>query len=159
MKFLNLLFVFTFCAISLNSFGQKKYVHIYYHNTYISESDSYGHNMYLTGEIPSDLHDRYQDNSHGTGEDVTVGGLMNMLSERGYVLEKALDNVLIMSKQDGEYSPSAIHSIEVEKDEESGDKAHEVARYNLQGLPVSKSEKGVQIIVYSNFTTKTVVVE
>jgi hypothetical protein len=34
-----------------------------------------------------------------------------------------------------------------------------VARYNLQGIPVKETEKGVQIIVFSNFTTKTVVVE
>ena len=35
----------------------------------------------------------------------------------------------------------------------------EVARYNLQGLPVDKDEKGVQIIVFSNFTTRTIIVE
>ena len=35
----------------------------------------------------------------------------------------------------------------------------EVARYNLQGIPVSESERGVQIIVYSNYTTKTIIVE
>jgi hypothetical protein len=34
-----------------------------------------------------------------------------------------------------------------------------VARYNLQGIPVKANEKGVQIIVYSNYTTKTIVVE
>ena len=42
--------------------------------------------------------------------------------------------------------------------EEDAD-VHEVARYNLQGLPIHKNEKGVQIIVYSNYTTKTIIVE
>jgi hypothetical protein len=36
---------------------------------------------------------------------------------------------------------------------------NEIARYNLQGIPVNANEKGVQIIVYSNYTTKTVVVQ
>ena len=42
--------------------------------------------------------------------------------------------------------------------EEDGD-PHEVARYNLQGLPVKKHQKGVQIVVFSNYTTKTIIVE
>ena len=40
-----------------------------------------------------------------------------------------------------------------------GEGAEEVARYNLSGRPCSPNEKGVQIIVYSNFTTKTVILE
>ena len=35
--------------------------------------------------------------------------------------------------------------------------ATEVARYNLFGRPCSPNEKGVQIIVYSDFTTKTII--
>ena len=35
----------------------------------------------------------------------------------------------------------------------------EVARYNLQGIRCSPSEKGVQIVVYSDYTTKTIIVE
>ena len=38
-------------------------------------------------------------------------------------------------------------------------KLTEIARYNLQGIQVNENEKGVQIIVYSNYTTKTVVVQ
>ena len=37
--------------------------------------------------------------------------------------------------------------------------ATEVARYNLQGQPVDKHERGVQIVVYSDFTARTVVVQ
>lgn len=35
--------------------------------------------------------------------------------------------------------------------------ATEVARYNLSGRPCFPNEKGVQIIVYSDFTTKTII--
>ena len=35
----------------------------------------------------------------------------------------------------------------------------EKGRYNLQGLPISENEKGIQIIVYSNYTTKTIIKE
>jgi hypothetical protein len=45
----------------------------------------------------------------------------------------------------------------VEANGSSNDEAKEVARYNLSGQPCSPSEKGVQIIVYSDFTTKTVI--
>ena len=38
-------------------------------------------------------------------------------------------------------------------------KVKEVARYNLSGRPCMIHDKGVQIVVYSDFTTKTVMVE
>ncbi len=37
--------------------------------------------------------------------------------------------------------------------------ATEIAHYNLQGLPVDANEKGVHIVVYSDYTARTVVVE
>ena len=74
-------------------------------------------------------------------------------------LEKAFNsgtpgNVFIMSKNVSS-SSSNIQSIKIEDEGEP----YEVARYNLQGIPVKSYEKGVQVIVYSNYTTKTVVVE
>ena len=36
---------------------------------------------------------------------------------------------------------------------------HEVARYNVEGKPCLPSDKGLQIIVFSDFTTQTVVVD
>ena len=35
--------------------------------------------------------------------------------------------------------------------------ADEVARYDLSGRPCSPSDKGIQIIVYSDFTAKTII--
>ena len=55
----------------------------------------------------------------------------------------------------GESSPSAVRGIEANGSGNDG--AEEVARYNLSGRPCSPSEKGVQIIVYSDFSTRTVI--
>ena len=55
----------------------------------------------------------------------------------------------------GESTPSAIRNVETEKSEE----VEEVARYNLAGRPCRPDEKGIQIIVYSDFTTKTIIIE
>ena len=46
-----------------------------------------------------------------------------------------------------------------EADNGSKDDVREVARYNLQGIACSPTEKGVQIVVFSDYTTKTVIVE
>ena len=38
-----------------------------------------------------------------------------------------------------------------------GEGKQEVARYDLQGLPVRPDAKGIQIVVYKDYTTKTVI--
>ena len=55
----------------------------------------------------------------------------------------------------GEGTPSAVRGIEANGS--SNDDVEEVARYNLSGHPCSPNEKGVQIIVYSDFSTRTVI--
>lgn len=54
----------------------------------------------------------------------------------------------------GESTPSAVRTVE--RNYSNGD-VDEVARYNLSGRPCRPNEKGVQIIVYSDFTTKTII--
>ena len=54
----------------------------------------------------------------------------------------------------GESIPSAVRTVE--RNHSDGD-VDEVARYNLSGRPCRPNEKGVQIIVYSDFTTKTII--
>jgi hypothetical protein len=56
----------------------------------------------------------------------------------------------------GESAPADVRSVD-NKGSNSSDDAVEVARYNLAGRPCSPNEKGVQVIVYSDFTTKTVI--
>ena len=55
----------------------------------------------------------------------------------------------------GENAPSSVRGIEANGSNK--DEIKEVARYNLSGQPCSPNEKGIQIIVYSDFTTKTVI--
>ena len=55
-----------------------------------------------------------------------------------------------------ESSPSAVRGIEV--DGTHTGEAEEVARYNLSGHPCNPNDKGVQIIVYTDYTTRTIIV-
>ena len=55
----------------------------------------------------------------------------------------------------GESTSSAVRGIEANTN--GNEDIKEVARYNLSGRPCSLNEKGVQIIVYSDFTTKTII--
>ena len=152
------LLLFLFLAMPLIGYSQKSYVQINVKlNFDNSESNKYGSSMYLTGDIPSGIKDYYYE-SYST-DDMTPGKLMSLLSAKGYELEKAFatdtsHEIIIMSK-DASSSSSKIQNIKIEEEGEP----YEVARYNLQGMPVKETEKGIQIIVYSNYTTKTVIVE
>ena len=53
----------------------------------------------------------------------------------------------------GENTPSAVRNV----NDDNGIDADEVARYDLSGRPCSPSDKGVQIIVYSDFTAKPII--
>ena len=53
----------------------------------------------------------------------------------------------------GENTPSAVRNA----NDDNGIDADEVARYDLSGRPCSPSDKGIQIIVYSDFTAKTII--
>ena len=143
-------------ALPLAGFAQKSYVHIYLtEGLKINESFQNGSTLYLTGDIPSGIKDYYY-----YTQDMTMGRLMTLLGKEGFMLEKAFEvgegEVVIMSRSEGSKgsSPAKIQSVQSEDGI-----PYEVARYNLQGIPVKATEKGVQIIVYSNYTTKTVVVE
>jgi len=150
--------LFMFLALPLAGLAQKSYVQIVLGDGLkISESNNFGSTLYLTGDIPTGIKDYYY--TGYSSDDMTMGKLMNLLSKEGFVLEKAFGTgtddheIVIMSKSEPA-SLSKIQSIEV-----GNENPYEVARYNLQGIPVKETEKGVQIIVFSNFTTKTVVVE
>jgi hypothetical protein len=53
----------------------------------------------------------------------------------------------------GENTPSAVRNV----NDDNGIDADEVARYDLSGRPCSPNDKGIQIIVYSDFTAKTII--
>lgn len=140
MKRILLLFCLTM-AIS-NTFAQKTYVRVFHDSG----------KVYLQGNVPTDMKSLYSG-------DTWIGSIfldvVNMLAERGYEVEFAPSgsNYLMSKKSSGGYN--AVRGVVINEDED----VTEVARYNLQGTPVKEHDKGVQIIVYSNYTTKTVIVQ
>ena len=156
--------LFLFLAMPLIGYAQKSYITLY-----MSTSNGYqqaGH-PYLTGDVTDDLSEYLNLEKVSSynisynvwyGSSCYLGEVLNKLSEKGYEIEYVGDNShYILSKRkegSGSSSYSKIQNIKIEDGE-----PYEVARYNLQGLPVSKNEKGIQIVVYSNYTTKTIIVE
>ena len=131
------------------AWGQKSYVNVVADHIYSSIYQE----IYLTGDVPVGIKTHYD--SYGS-EAMTVGKVLNLLAEEGFVVEQmscsAECEVILLSRI--ALDPEAVPHVTADDQE-----AVEVARYNLQGLPVNEDEKGVQIIVYSNFTTKTIIVE
>ena len=131
------------------AWGQKSYVNVVADHIYSSIYQE----IYLTGDVPVGIKTHYD--SYGS-EAMTVGKVLNLLAKEGFVVEQmscsAECEVILLSRI--ALDPEAVPHVTADDQE-----AVEVARYNLQGLPVNEDEKGVQIIVYSNFTTKTIIVE
>lgn len=127
----------------VGAMAQKSYVYMYH--------DQNSYKTTFRGDVPSDMLGEFIDRDYNY-DHIKV---LNMLAERGYEVEFVINsNQYILSKKS-----SAPASAITRTKSDDGEEAYEVARYNLQGVPVSKNEKGVQIIVYSNYTTKTVIVE
>lgn len=59
----------------------------------------------------------------------------------------------------GDNAVTTVRGINADSRTYNDGEVEEVARYNLSGRPCKPYDKGVQIIVYSDFTTKTVIVE
>ena len=128
----------------LTSFGamaQKKYIMLW----------GAGSIIYVRGELPPGI-----DHSYDTNK-TNVSAILNMLASNGYEVEK------MCSSEKHEFSfllsKTADTSNAIQMTTMDDEEVTEIARYNLQGIPVRKSEKGLQIIVFSNYTTKTVVIQ
>ena len=144
------LFICCLLMAGIGAQAQKSYI-----NVTTSSPNSTVQTMYLHGKLPSGVKNCY----NSTYDQKTIGDILNMLSEEGFEVEHTCsfgDSGLnyLLSKQQS-VPADAIQTIQAKGDE----KVTEVARFNLQGLPVSEKERGIQIIVYSNYTTKTVIVQ
>lgn len=132
--------------------AQKSYVNVVADHIYSSIYQE----IYLTGDVPAGIKTHYD--SYGS-EAMTMGKVLNLLAAEGFVVDQmscsAECEVVLLSRIQV-YPPDSDAIPRIEADDQD---VHEVARYNLQGLPVSENEKGIQIVVYSNYTTKTVIVE
>ena len=146
------------CAAT-SVFSQKKYLSIIAWDYNIAYPTSFR----LSGDIPEGIK-----NDYSTQDYMEIGTLLNMLAEKGYEVEfvsaightgsqQKQSHCYLLSKkvEPAEGSETTVGQVKAKEPSE----VKEVARYNLQGLPVKKSDKGLQIIVFSNYTTKTVLVE
>ena len=140
------------------AFAQKSYVTVY-----CTQDNSNA--IVLSGDIPKSMNRYYLpyefDEYNGY---YCIGEVLNLLATNGFSVEQMntthnKDEMVIttylLSKPSEGQNPDAIPQTKAKDDS----KVREVARYNLQGMPVGKDEKGVQIVVYSNYTTKTVIEE
>ena len=91
--------------------------------------------------------------------DELVAAGFTIEQSNGYGFGTNADAMLLVFSRESSAAADVTNIQRVKPDDDADEEVHEVARYNLQGIPVRKNEKGVQIIVFSNYTTKTVIVE
>lgn len=148
-----------FCGALLSVHAQKSYVTVFF-------GPDTNESIKLSGAIPPTMKDTYipyydlgQYNVY-----LCIGEVLNQLAANGFEVEKLstttcndkVYTTYLLSKP--AVNPGTPTAIEKQKTND-GEGIREVARYNLQGLPVEPTEKGLQIVVYSNYTTRTVIVE
>ena len=143
-----LVLILSLLLVGISASAQKRYIFIY-----SSAIDGDGH-LSLYGELPNGIKSYY------SGEDnENIALVLNKLYDLGYEIEHTITGSstysLVLSNADGSGSSNSVKTVRADDNED----VREVARYNLQGMPVSKKTKGIQIVVYSNYTTQTVIVE
>ena len=153
-----LFFLSCLLVCSVACWAQKQYVNI------IATGKQAREGISLSGAIPAGMQDFY---TSYYGNIVTLGDIINQLADRGFVVEHMSSDCYAPSGGEPMFREIVIMSRAASPEQGaievvSGDNdptATEVARYNLQGQPVDKHERGVQIVVYSDFTARTVVVQ
>lgn len=134
------------------AFAQKRYLEVVE-----------GSNVYVYGELPDGVKSSYGGRDFDNINLNTMSHVLNLLADYGYNTIECytykesshLTSVLLSKTEGNTNTPTYIQRVQTDPKEE----ITEIARYNLQGIPVKETEKGVQVIVYSNYTTKTVIVE
>ena len=134
---------------SMCAFAQKSYISV---SCLHKEASNDMYTIFLSGDIPGGMNIK--------NEYASIGKILSQLSSYGYNVEfmsatstSNTNTIYLLSKNSGS-SHTRMETVSYDDEE-----VKEVARYNLQGMPISKYEKGIQIVVYSNFTTKTIIVE
>ena len=147
------------CGMIVGAFAQKSYVTVYCKQ----DKDNF---IILSGDVPSTMKKEYlpMNDFHCYNGKDCIGEVLNLLAENGFTVEQmnssldsynssssSLVTVFLLSRP---VTPSnAVQRVTTDE------AVTEVARYNLQGVPISANEKGIQIVVYSNYTTRTIIVE
>lgn len=153
-----ILSLFFLCGMIISAYAQKSYVTVYCR---LNQDNT----IILSGDIPSNMKRGYYPADFGDVRAYDcIGDVLNLLAKNGFTVEQmnttvyeiSSANVITTYLLSKPTDPSnAIQRVYDDTDEN----VTEVARYNLQGIPISENEKGIQIVVYSNYTTKTIIVE
>lgn len=134
------------------STAQWSYVSLYIN---MNAADSKWVSARVSGDIPASMKDYYA----ATYDRLSDGELINMLANEGFTIDKIAamgetNCVVIMSK-----NSSSDSGIITKSADEQVTNAVEIARYDLQGRLVDDDCPGLQIVVYSDYSAKTVVVK
>ena len=134
------------------STAQRSYVSLYIN---MNATDSKWVSARVSGDIPASMKDYYT----ATYDRLSDGELINMLANEGFTIDKIAamgetNCVVIMSK-----NSSGDSGIITQSADEHAMNVVEIARYDLQGRLVDDDCPGLQIIVYSDYSAKTVVVK
>lgn len=124
---------------------------------FISGVDQFGE---LSGDIPSSLSDLASQKSTISTTELSrtnIGDIINELTPLGYEVDQFCAGgslVYTIFARKGNGNENATRNIESKKEI-----VREMKRYNLQGMPVKANAKGYQIVVYSDYSTKTIFVK
>ena len=146
--FLSIAAVFTLFMAT----AQRSYVSLYIN---MNAADSRWVSARVSGDVPVSMKNYYA----ATYDKLTDGELINMLANEGFTIDKIAamsetNCVVIMSK-----NSSGDSGIITQSADEHSTNAVEIARYDLQGRLVDDDCPGLQIVVYSDYSAKTVVVK
>ena len=132
--------------------AQRSYVSLYIN---MNAADSKWVSARVSGDIPASMKDYYA----ATYDRLSDGELINMLANEDFTIDKIAamgetNCVVIMSK-----NSSSDSGIITKSADEQFTNAVEIARYDLQGRLVNDDSPGLQIVVYSDYSAKIVVVK
>ncbi len=132
--------------------AQRSYVSLYIN---MNSADSRWVSARVSGNVPVSMKDYYA----ATYDRLTDGDLINMLSAEGFSIDRIAamgetNCVVIMSK-----NSSGDSGIITQNADEYVTDGVEIARYDLQGRLVDENCPGLQIIVYSDYSAKTIIVK
>lgn len=132
--------------------AQRSYVSLYIN---MNTADSRWVSARVSGDVPVSMKDYYA----ATYDRLTDGELINMLAHEGFTIDKIAamgetNCVVIMSK-----NSSSDSDIITKNADERVTNAVEIARYDLQGRLVDDDCPGIQIVVYSDYSARIVIVK
>lgn len=139
--------ILTICSIFIINAQNKSYVSIYFN---MNEPTSNWVSARLSGDVPVGMKNSYV----ATYDRLTEGEIINMIALNGYVIDKVVGigetySMIIMSKNISD----DLGIITTIPQHTNTDKI-EMYRYNMQGYIVNADEPGIQIIVYSDYSTE-----